>query len=395
VGVGARDETDPLRGISHVIEHMLFKGTATRSAQQIADQIDMLGGYLNAFTDKEYTCYYAKVLDEHTAVAIDVISDMFLNSVIDPAELSREQNVILEEIKRHEDQPDDLIHDVFFQTIWPDHVLGKSVIGTAETVSSFKPQDLFDYMGTRYTPDTIVVSAAGRLDHKRVVEMIQERFGHLGGTRDLWRVPDAAPRPVSTQTFVPKPVEQMHVLLGVPAYSQLDDRRFALGLLDTAVGGGMSSRLFQEIREKRGLAYSVGSYSSSYREGGLFAVYAGTSTDTADEVIDITRREFVNVRDNNISADELLRAKNQIKGSLVMSQESMSSRMMRMGKSELVHDRVVPIEELIDKIQAINLDDIKATACDLLADGKEVLVKIGPEPGTEPVAVWEDSDDDE
>jgi predicted Zn-dependent peptidase len=377
VGVGARDEEDQLRGISHVIEHMLFKGTEKRSAQQIADEVDRVGGYLNAFTDKEYTCYYAKVLSEYIPVAVDVLSDMFLNSVVNTEELGREKNVILEEIKRHEDQPDDLVHDVFFQTIWPQHVLGKPVIGTSQTVSSFNRDHLLNYMHRRYTPDTIVVSAAGNLEHKKIVDMVAERFGSLKGKRSDWREPDTTPKATVAQKSVSKPVEQVHVVLGVPGYSQTDDRRYKLSLLDTVLGGGMSSRLFQEIREKRGLAYSVGSYTASYREGGLFAVYAGTSPTTAEEVIEIVKREFDNVRTHNVTDDELLRAKNQIRGGMVMAQESMSNRMMRMGKNELVHDRIIPIEEIMGKIQEVTLDDLHDTAKTIFSTGY-TLAQVGP-----------------
>ncbi len=381
VGVGARDESDKLRGISHVIEHMLFKGTPTRNAQQIADEIDRVGGYLNAFTDKEYTCYYSKVLSDHIPVAVDVLSDMFLHSVIEKEELAREKNVILEEIKRHEDQPDDLVHDVFFQTIWPTHVLGKPVIGTSKTVASFKQADLTSYMAQRYTPDTIVVAAAGLVDHKQIVDMVASRFGHLKGCISDWREPDAAPQPHAATAKVAKPVEQVHIVIGMPGYSQLDDNKYKLSLMDTVLGGGMSSRLFQEIREKRGLAYAVGSYSATYREGGLFAVYAGTSMDTLDEVIDITRTEFENVRRDNVTADELDRAKNQIRGSLVMGQESMSNRMMRMGKNELVYGREIPITETISKISAVSLEDIHDTAQELLQTERFTVAQVGPASG--------------
>ncbi len=378
VGVGARDESDDLRGISHVIEHMLFKGTKKRTAQQIADEIDTVGGYLNAFTDKEYTCYYSKVLSEYIDVAVDVLSDMFLNSVIDPVELKREQNVILEEIKRHEDQPDDLVHDVFFQLMWPHHVLGKPVIGTSETVASFTNQHLFGYMHKRYTPDTIVVSAAGNLEHKQIVEMVAARFGDLKGSRADWREPNTTPDFQVATKLVNKPVEQVHVVMGVPGFDQLDDRRYTVSLLDTVLGGGMSSRLFQEIREKRGLAYSVGSYSVGYREGGIFGVYAGTSPDTAGEVVSIVEEEFAKVVEHNIADNELIRAKNQIRGSLVMSQESMSSRMMRMGKNELVHDRVIPLDEIMAKVQAIDLESVHNVAKTLFGTGTYTMAQVGP-----------------
>jgi predicted Zn-dependent peptidase len=378
VGVGARDESTSVRGISHVIEHMLFKGTEKRNAQQIADEIDNVGGFLNAFTDKEYTCYYSKVLSEYIDVAIDVLSDMFLNSIIDPAELARETNVILEEIKRHEDQPDDLVHDIFYETIWPGHALGKPVIGTVETVSSFKRDNLFKYMHKRYTPDTIVVSAAGNLDHQQIVDMVSARFGHLTGSRADWREPDIAPIASLLTTSVAKPVEQVHIVIGTPGFSQTDDNRFTLSVIDTILGGGMSSRLFQEIREKRGLAYSVGSYSVGYREGGLFAVYSGSSKESAPEVIAIVKDEFRKIANSDIADIEIVRAKNQIRGALVMSQESMSSRMMRMGKNELVHNRVIPIEEILEKILKITDEDVHAIAQQIFGAGEFAMAQVGP-----------------
>ena len=378
VGVGARDETDSLRGISHVIEHMLFKGTPTRTAQQIADQIDSVGGDINAFTSKENTCYYVRVLSEHVPLAVDVLSDMFHNSLIAPDELAREQNVILEEIKRRDDEPDDLVHDVFAQTMWPGHVLGKSVIGTPETVSALKPQDLKDYMATRYTPDTIVVAAAGNLNHDEIVAMVRERFGHLSGSRADWRRPDGDPQFTPGTAYVEKPIEQVNLVLGAPGFSQLSDDKYKLSILDNVLGGSMSSRLFQEIREKRGLAYSVGSYSQSFREGGYFAVYSGTSAATAEQVIDLVKAEFKNVRAHNITEQELDRAKNQFRGSIVMSQESMNSRMMRIGRNELTYDRVIPIDEIMGKINAVSRDDIAQVADHLFGRDAYALATVGP-----------------
>lgn len=378
VGVGARDEADNLRGISHVIEHMLFKGTPTRTAQQIADEIDWVGGDINAFTSKENTCYYVRVLSEHVPLALDVLSDIFLNSTIDSEELAREQNVILEEIKRRDDEPDDLVHDVFAETLWPTHVLGKSVIGTPETVSSFKSKDLKDYMASHYSPDTIVIAAAGNLNHDEIVAMVTQRFGHLTGKKSDWRVPDTAPEFAPGTATIEKPIEQVNLVLGTQGYSQISDDKYKLSILDNVLGGSMSSRLFQEIREKRGLAYSVGSYSQSFREGGYFAVYSGTSAATADQVLDLVKAEFANVRKNNITEKELNRAKNQFRGGIVMSQESMNSRMMRMGRNELTYDRVLPIDEIMQKITAVNLDDVAQVAQHLFGADAYALATVGP-----------------
>ncbi len=378
VGVGARDESDPHRGISHVIEHMLFKGTERRTAQQIADDIDSVGGDINAFTSKEMTCYYVRVLSEHVPLAVDVLSDMFHHSTIEPAELAREENVILEEIKRRDDEPDDLVHDVFAETLWPAHVLGKSVIGTPETVSSFRQADLKGYMDTRYTPDTIVITAAGNLNHDEIVAMVRERFSHLSGSKADWRAPDTAPQAQPGTAYIEKVIEQVNLVIGTQGFPQSSDDKYPLSLLDTVLGGSMSSRLFQEIREKRGLAYSVGSYSQSFREGGYFGVYSGTSPATAEQVIDLVKTEFANIRKNNITAKELERAKNQFRGGIVMGQESMNSRMMRMGRSELTYDRVIPIDEIQQKITAVTLDDIDRVAQHLFGADQFAMATVGP-----------------
>ena len=378
VGVGARDESDKLRGISHVIEHMLFKGTPTRTALQIADQIDSVGGDINAFTSKESTCYYVRILSEHVPLAVDVLADMFLNSNVDPEELAREQNVILEEIKRRDDEPDDLVHDMFAQTLWPGHVLGKSIVGTPETVSGLKSNDLKGYMTEHYTPDTIVVAAAGNLNHDEIVAMVRERFGHLKGSKSDWRMPDTLPVFTPETIYIEKPIEQVNLVIGAPGYSQLSDDKYKLSILDNVLGGSMSSRLFQEIREKRGLAYSVGSYSQSYREGGYFGVYSGTSAKTAAQVIDLVRAEFKNVHKNNITQKELDRSKNQFRGSIVMSQEGMNSRMMRIGRNELTYDRVIPVEEIMDKIIAVTLDDIVEVTDYLFGRDEYAMATVGP-----------------
>jgi len=377
VGVGARDESDELRGISHVIEHMLFKGTERRNAQQIADEIDSVGGDINAFTSKEHTCYYVRVLSEDVGLGLDILSDMFLHSVLDPEELAREENVILEEIKRRDDEPDDLVHDLLAETLWPKHVLGKSVIGTPETVSSFTAEDLRKYM-SRYTPDTIVIAASGNLSHDSIVAHVAEQFGALRGSRSDWRVADTVPEFSPGKIVVEKPVEQVTLVLGTPGYAQIDDNRYRLSILDNVVGGSMSSRLFQEIREKRGLAYSVGSYYQTFREGGYFGVYAGTSAQTADEVIDLMKAEISKIRIENITEQELIRSKNQFRGSIVMGLEGMNSRMMRIGRSELSHDRVIPIDEVLAKVNEVTLEHIAEAAEYAFGSGEFAMATVGP-----------------
>lgn len=395
VGVGSRDETDEIRGISHVIEHMLFKGTRRRSAQQIADDMDRLGGYLNAFTDKEYTSYYAKVLTEYIPECLDILADMFLESLFDPTELAREKNVILEEIKRHDDQPDDLVHELFYEAIWPSHNLGRPVIGQAETVSGLTQSHLMGYVQRRYTPDTIVVAAAGNLDHRQIVDFVADRFGNLSGSQSLWRDASTTPQSVVAEKFVSKPVEQIQVVLGVPAYTIFDDRKYQLSLLDIILGGGMSSRLFQEIREKRGLAYSVGTYAAGYKEGGLFAFYAGASPASTGEVIELMNAECEKIAVENITDDELLRAKNQVRAGLLMGQESMSNRMNRLGKDEILFDRVIPLEEIMQRIQAVTRDDVREVAADILKSGQFTMAQVGPFDDDDKIAAEVDGDADD
>ncbi|BDI32265.1 peptidase M16 [Capsulimonas corticalis] len=391
VGVGARDESDKLRGVSHVIEHMLFKGTPSRTAQQIADEIDTVGGDINAFTSKENTCYHVRVLSEHVPLALDILTDMFLNSSFDAEELGREKNVILEEIKQRDDEPDDLVHDLFAEVTWPGHVLGKSVIGTPETVSSFNSDDLRSYIKNCYTPDTIVISAAGNLNHDEIVAYVASKFGDLTGSISDWRAADTTPEFQPGQIYVEKPIEQVNLVMGVPGVSQLSDEKYALSILDNVLGGSMSSRLFQEIREKRGLAYSVGTYAQSYQEGGYFAFYSGTGAATAEQVIDLIKAECVNIRKNGVTEKELQRSKNQFRGGIVMGQESMNSRMMRMGRNELNYGRVLPIQEIMDKINAVTVSDIASLSERLFAKEEFSMATVGPAPGS----VTESDEDEE
>jgi len=379
VATGARYEEHERRGISHFLEHMLFKGTERRpSAKQIADEMDAVGGYLNAFTDKEYTCYYARTLAEHLPLAVDILSDMYTHSRFDPEETKREQSVVLEEIKRRDDDPDDLVHDLFAQTLFPDHPLGLPVIGRADVVASLTPQDLRDYMALRYGPDAVIVSAAGKLDHARVVELVEKSLGGLTG-------PSAAPEhrfpqmALSTQVL-PKKTEQVNFCIGTQGVGQFDEDKYALAILDTVLGGSMGSRLFQEIREKRGLAYSVGSYAATHREGGYWVAYGGTSPDTYELCLDLVRQELTKVREAGILPEEMERAKNQFRGSIVMAQESMSSRMNRMGKSEVYFNRVIPLEEVVAAISAVTNDDILRVANEFFPVdmGALTVAAVGP-----------------
>jgi len=376
VASGAHDESASHRGVSHFIEHMLFKGTETRTARQIADEFDFIGGQLNAFTEKEYTCYFAKVLAEHLPRAIDVLADMFLNSAFEPQEIELEKNVVLEEIKRHEDTPDDLVHDLFAETVWNGHPLGNPILGDRQSIEKLTRDDLVEFMRTRYTPDGVVVAAAGNLVHEELVDKIASVFGGMRGTKTGFS--RTTPAFSSGSALTNKVTEQVHFCIGTPGFSQLDPEKYTLVIIDATLGGGMSSRLFQEIREKRGLVYAIGSYSASYREGGLFAVYAGTSLQNIEEVLHLVRSEFASVLNSNITAEELTRAKNQIRGALVLGQESMSSRMIRMAKSELYFGRPVLLEEVIASILKVTHDDIAQVASRIFGESTFAFAAVGP-----------------
>lgn len=376
ITTGSRDELTDNMGISHFIEHMLFKGTEKRSAKQIADEFDSIGGQVNAFTDKEFTCYYSKVLSDHLSISMDVLSDMFLNSQFDPKEIELEKNVILEEIKRHDDTPDDLIHDLLVQKVWKNHTLGNTIIGTVDTVTAIDQARIREYMGRKYNPDSIVVAAAGNLVHEDVVRQINDLFGHLEGCKEV--LDTSVPQFVYESENFNKDTEQVHFCIATPGFSQLDDRKYPMAVLDTVLGGGMSSRLFQEIREKRGLAYAIGSYTSSYVEGGYFAVYCGTSMENIEEAGNIIRSEFGNILKDNITEEELTRAKNQLRGSMVLSQENMSSRMIRIAKSEIYYKRIMLLDELINAVVAVTHDDIAGIAESVWGDTNLPMIAIGP-----------------
>ena len=379
VATGARYEEEARRGISHFLEHMLFKGTERRpSAKQIADEMDMVGGNLNAFTSKEHTCYYARMLAEHLPLGVDILSDMYAHSRFDDDETARERKVVLEEIKRRDDDPDDLVHDLFAQTLYQTHPLGLPVIGTAEVVAALTPADLRDYMARHYGPHSVIVSAAGRLEHDRVVELVEKALGNLGWNSDT--LPDETPETSAGLLHYSRPTEQVNFCIGTRGVGQNDNDKYPLGLLDNILGGSMGSRLFQEIREKRGLAYSVGSYMATHREGGYFAAYGGTSPDTYEECLDLVRDEFAKVRKNGVTEQELTRAKNQFRSGIVIGQESMSRRMMRMGESEVDYNRVVPLSEVVQKIDAVSLDDIARIAEMIFPEdaGQLTIASVGP-----------------
>jgi predicted Zn-dependent peptidase len=382
VGVGSRDEAPSLAGASHYLEHLLFKGTRRRDALTISSAIDAVGGEMNAFTSKEYTCFYARVLDTDLPLAVDVVCDLVTSSVIKSADVESERGVILEEIAMHEDDPTDMVHDQFAQVLFGDGPLGRPVLGSVDSIESIGRGPIAGYYRRRYRPQDMVVAVAGNVDHANVVRLVRKAFG-TAGFGDLEarpspaRVGDRRLPGVGGVRVVRRTTEQANVVLGTPGVSRRDDRRFALGVLNAALGGGMSSRLFQEVREKRGLAYSVYSYHAQYADAGLFGVYAGCVPRKVDDVLAICRDELEKVASHGITLDELERGKGQLRGSLVLGLEDTGSRMSRIGKAELVYGELLSVDQVINRIDGVSLDEVSAIAVDVLA-ARPTLAVVGP-----------------
>ncbi|HEX4656182.1 MAG TPA: pitrilysin family protein [Streptosporangiaceae bacterium] len=385
-GVGSRDEDHAHAGATHYLEHLLFKGTSRRSALDISAAMDAVGGELNAFTAKEYTCYYARVLDADLPLAIDVLADMVTGSLIEPKDVDAERGVILEEIAMNEDDPSDTVHEAFAAQLFGDTPLGRPILGSVDSINSITRAQIAEHFAARYRPENLVVAAAGSLDHAEVVELTRSAFAPvLTGNADP--VPPrlagqggeegrAAGAGVGVR-LVSRGIEQANLVLGCGALSRTDDRRFALGVLNAALGGGMSSRLFQEVREKRGLAYSVYSFSSQHADTGLWGVYAGCLPAKADEVLSICRDEIDKVVSGGLTDAELDRGKGQLRGSIVLGLEDPSSRMSRLGKSELVYPQLEPVEEILASIEGVTHDDVREVAAAVLARPKALAV-VGP-----------------
>ncbi|MNW30548.1 Protease 3 precursor [compost metagenome] len=357
VKTGSRNESPEQGGISHFIEHMLFKGTERFNAKEIAEQFDAIGGNVNAFTSKEYTCFYAKVLDEHLPIAVDVLSDMFFRSLFDPEELRKEKNVILEEISMYEDTPDDMVHDLVSEAAYGSHALAKPILGTEELLQTMEPKHLQEYMRQNYTVENTVISVAGNIDDS-IIELMEKYFGDFNNKGQQSSI--VAPDFLGDLKYYRKKTEQNHICLSFPGLQIGADNQYAMTLLNNTLGGGMSSRLFQEIREKRGLAYSVYSYHSSYADCGLFTVYAGTAPKQTQEVLNLTKEILHDVSVNGINESELTKGKEQLKGSLILSLESTGSRMNRLGKNELMMGRHNTLDEMIARIEEVTMDDVNA-----------------------------------
>ena len=377
VGVGSRDEPQELSGISHFIEHLMFKGTSRRTAKHIAEEFDTMGGELNAFSAKEYTCYYAKVLDEKVEDAFEVIADMLLRSLMRPQDVDAERKVILEEIAMHEDSPDDIIHDLFVSALWESHPLGQSVLGYQNVIRTLASDEIGKYFHHYYRPENMVVAVAGNIEHEAVVNLVERMMEVDGGGSRHERhsvVPEIRPHTV----VYDRPTEQAHIVLGTQGLPRKHPSRFVLAVLDNILGGGMSSRLFQKIREERSLAYSIFSYHSMYVETGLVAIYAGTNPENTASVLELIKEELEQLLDKGITPEELQRAKGHLKGNLVLSLEDSGSRMTRLGKAEICQGEMLNLDQLLERIEAVTQDDIQQLASDLFGPRKLVVTAIGP-----------------
>ncbi|WP_037913822.1 M16 family metallopeptidase [Actinacidiphila yeochonensis] len=381
--VGSRDETPALNGATHYLEHLLFKGTSRRTALDISAAIDAVGGEMNAFTAKEYTCYYARVLDTDLPLAIDVVSDMLTGSLIRQEDLDAERGVVLEEIAMTEDDPGDQVHDLFTTALLGDSPLGRPVLGTVDTVNALTRDQVARFYRKHYDPTRLVVAAAGNIDHATVVRQVRRAFERAGALHDAAAVPlpprtgSRTLRGTGRVEILDRRTEQAHVVLGMPGLSRTDERRWALGVLNAALGGGMSSRLFQEVREKRGLAYSVYSYTSSYADCGMFGVYAGCQPRRVPEVLKICRDELQQVAEHGLDDEELRRAIGQLAGSTVLGLEDTGALMNRIGKSELCWGEQLSVDDMLARIAAVTPDEVRAVARDVLGQRPSLAV-IGP-----------------
>jgi predicted Zn-dependent peptidase len=373
---GSRDEDAEWNGISHFIEHMVFKGTEHRTAEEIARQVDSIGGNLDAFTAKECICFNVKVLDEHIPTALDVLSDLVLNPTFTESDIARERGVIMEEIKMDEDNPDYLVHEIFTQNFFKDHPLGKPILGTKETVKRFDREPVVEAYSHRFAPGNIIVSAAGNLDHDRFVALVTQHFEHMKPMSNGFHT--SAPKIASRITLRnKKALEQVQLCLGVPSHPIAHDKRHAGYILNTLLGGGMSSRLFQNIRERQGLAYSIYSDMNPYRDTGCLAVYAGTSLASAAKVVQSVVSEFRRLKTEAVSEDELRRSKDQLKGGLMLSLESSSARMSNLARQEMYFDRFYDLDELIAKIEAVTVEDLNTLANEFFKTEAVAVTALG------------------
>ncbi|CAB4551576.1 MAG: insulinase family protein [Actinobacteria bacterium] len=379
--VGSRDESPSVAGASHFLEHLLFKGTTTRSALDISAAVDAVGGEMNAFTGKEYTCFYARVIDTDFSIAAEVICDMIRDSLVRSEDVDSERTVVLEEIAMRDDDPGDLVYDLFSETLFGDTPIGRPILGTVDSITNMTRRSVNDYYKKKYLPENLVVAVAGNVSHERVVEQVTRL---LGGFIDSSAKP-AALRPTAKVRargrgeigLIYRKSEQANILLGFPSIDRSDERRFALSVLTSALGGGMSSRLFQEVREKRGLAYSVYASMQQFAGGGILSLFAGCNPEKSQEVTTIFRDVLANVVNSGLSDEELERAKGQVAGSMVLGQEDTGSRMVRIGKSELVYGEIKSMDEILASVRSVDQDQISQLASEIFTT-QPTLAVVGP-----------------
>jgi predicted Zn-dependent peptidase len=374
---GSRREVQEENGLAHFMEHMVFKGTERRSAEAIAREMDSVGGMLDAFTSKEQICFNAKVLDEHLPIAFDVIADLVLRPKFDSEDVKKERQVVLEEIKMDLDNPEYLLHEIFTRGFWPEHPLGRPILGTPETVRKFNRDSLRQRFQHWFAPDRLVLSAAGNVKHEQVLDLVAREFGDLSPSGE----PEAHDAPL-TQAPIhiesKRDLEQVHVCIGVPSVPLADERRFSVAVMNNLLGGGMSSRLFQNIREKQGLAYAVFSELTPYSDAGMMTVYAGTAKETVGKVIDLVIQEFRELKDTLVTEEELLRAKNHLKGSLMLSLESTSARMSNLARQELYFRRFYSLDEILAGIETVTREEIQAIAREFFRPEQIAVTALGP-----------------
>jgi predicted Zn-dependent peptidase len=376
IGTGSRFEEEYNHGISHFIEHLMFKGTVRRSAKDIAETVDAIGGQLNAFTAKEYTCYYLKVLDSHADLAMDVLSDMLLSSRFAEDDIDKERQVVLEEVHMYEDSPDELVHDIHLDTTWPKHPLGRNILGTTDSIGRFNRKLVTDYCREFYTADNVVIAASGNITHEELVRLATHYFAAMTGKkRDL---AITAPTLTPARTIISKDIEQVHVCLGTVSVPQDYPEIYPVYIMNNILGGGISSRLFQAIREERGLAYSVYSYQNNYKDAGLLTIYAGTRPSNVNEVINLIIDNLKELKNKGISQQELVKSKEQIKGSLLLGLESSSSRMSRIGKMEVTLGKFVTLDEVVAKIDKVTLQDINQMVEQMFTTENLCFTALGP-----------------
>jgi predicted Zn-dependent peptidase len=376
VETGSRREPAALGGMSHLIEHLVFKGTATRTAEEIARTMDSVGGQMDAFTTKEHTCFYVQVLDEHLPMAVDLLTDILLHPLFDADELEREKSVVLQEIKMVEDTPDDIIHDIFAAQVWPGHPLGRPILGTRDAVSGYEREVILSHFSEEYVPPKILIAVAGNLEHGRVLDLFGERFNGFG--RPALERPDEPPVLTAGVNIVNKTLEQVHVVMGFPGLRQAAPARYALFVLNDILGGSMSSRLFQEVREREGLVYSIHSGVQAYLDTGVLYLYAATDPSNFSKVLKSILKEIRALKKNGITADELRRSKDHLKGSLMLSLESTSSRMNRLAKHEMHLGSFLTMDAMTAAIDRVEHDQVQALIPEILDEERLALTTLGP-----------------